>query len=233
MKFIFFGIIAFCLLVCEAPAQTQVPPGESKFIRSMMDFGVSKLSESIAEDNFDQIEGGGGALDWTILDNRVFLTGRWMEEVGTIKEGYSVFDYERELATAFVKRLEAEGFQVKNKSDRLFSISYQRGTTVGLIEVRTHFDEKSNYRMDFIFYESYLQQKAKRAAGRTVVTTSPAATSITVVEPGFVKRNISPRPTRPATPNTHTRTYYTGPKGGCYYLSPSGAKVYVNHSYCK
>lgn len=29
------------------------------------------------------------------------------------------------------------------------------------------------------------------------------------------------------------RTYYTGPKGGCYYLSGSGRRVYVDHSFCR
>lgn len=28
------------------------------------------------------------------------------------------------------------------------------------------------------------------------------------------------------------RTYYRGPRGGCYYLSSSGGKVYVDRSYC-
>lgn len=28
------------------------------------------------------------------------------------------------------------------------------------------------------------------------------------------------------------KTYYTWPKGGCYYLSSSGKKVYVSHQYC-
>lgn len=28
------------------------------------------------------------------------------------------------------------------------------------------------------------------------------------------------------------RKYYTGPKGGCYYYSSSGKKVYVDRSYC-
>lgn len=29
-----------------------------------------------------------------------------------------------------------------------------------------------------------------------------------------------------------SRTYIRGPRGGCYYLSSSGRKVYVDHSYC-
>lgn len=33
--------------------------------------------------------------------------------------------------------------------------------------------------------------------------------------------------------NVMTRTYYRGSKGGCYYLSSSGEKVYVDRSFCK
>lgn len=29
------------------------------------------------------------------------------------------------------------------------------------------------------------------------------------------------------------RSYYSGPRGGCYYLSAAGKKVYVDRSYCK
>ena len=29
-----------------------------------------------------------------------------------------------------------------------------------------------------------------------------------------------------------TRTYITGPRGGCYYINDNGNKVYVDHSFC-
>lgn len=29
-----------------------------------------------------------------------------------------------------------------------------------------------------------------------------------------------------------TRTYYNGPKGGCYYINKNGNKTYVDHSFC-
>lgn len=29
-----------------------------------------------------------------------------------------------------------------------------------------------------------------------------------------------------------TRTYYTGPRGGCYYINDNGRKEYVDHSFC-
>jgi hypothetical protein len=34
------------------------------------------------------------------------------------------------------------------------------------------------------------------------------------------------------TPAVATRTYYAGPKGGCYYLNSSGRKVYVDKKFC-
>lgn len=37
---------------------------------------------------------------------------------------------------------------------------------------------------------------------------------------------------RRTTTKSYSRTYYTGPRGGCYYLSSSGKKVYVDRSLC-
>jgi hypothetical protein len=36
----------------------------------------------------------------------------------------------------------------------------------------------------------------------------------------------------PAISFAQDRTYYTGSKGGCYYLTAAGKKVYVDKSYC-
>jgi hypothetical protein len=30
-----------------------------------------------------------------------------------------------------------------------------------------------------------------------------------------------------------SRKYYTGPRGGCYYINSRGNKQYVDHSYCR
>jgi hypothetical protein len=38
-------------------------------------------------------------------------------------------------------------------------------------------------------------------------------------------------PLEPTKP-TARRTYIRGPRGGCYYVSDSGRKVYVDHSMC-
>lgn len=40
------------------------------------------------------------------------------------------------------------------------------------------------------------------------------------------------RPSRPVKSTVSDRGYITGPRGGCYYLSGSGRKVYVDRSLC-
>jgi hypothetical protein len=37
---------------------------------------------------------------------------------------------------------------------------------------------------------------------------------------------------RRTTTKSYPRTYHTGPRGGCYYISSSGSKVYVDRSLC-
>jgi len=43
--------------------------------------------------------------------------------------------------------------------------------------------------------------------------------------------NYTPTNTTTKTKSTG-RTYYSGPKGGCYYINSAGKKTYVDHSYC-
>lgn len=57
----------------------------------------------------------------------------------------------------------------------------------------------------------------------------------TVVPTADAKAAATPKPpvTLTLTPTTTgTRVYQKGPRGGCYYLNSSGAKVYVDHKYC-
>jgi hypothetical protein len=42
----------------------------------------------------------------------------------------------------------------------------------------------------------------------------------------------TPSSTKTTRSSEPSRTYYRGPRGGCYYYSSSGKKVYVDHSYC-
>jgi micrococcal nuclease len=48
--------------------------------------------------------------------------------------------------------------------------------------------------------------------------------------------NTGTSTTTPSTPtktyDTGQKTYYDGPRGGCYYYTSHGTKVYVDHSYC-
>lgn len=58
---------------------------------------------------------------------------------------------------------------------------------------------------------------------------APAASSL----PATGIPDVPPAEATPSAPAGRTaRTYYVGPRGGCYYLSDSGRKVYVDHSYC-
>lgn len=46
--------------------------------------------------------------------------------------------------------------------------------------------------------------------------------------------DTKPKAATLASPGSTTtgRTYQKGPRGGCYYLNPSGSKVYVDKAYC-
>ena len=63
-------------------------------------------------------------------------------------------------------------------------------------------------------------RRLRPAAPDAAPATAPRATPST------------PRPAASRTSRT-TREYILGPRGGCYYLSPSGRKVYVDHAYCR
>ena len=52
-------------------------------------------------------------------------------------------------------------------------------------------------------------------------------------EGGKVVHVVATGSAAPRAAASSARSYSTGPRGGCYYLSSSGKKVYVDHSYCK
>ena len=63
--------------------------------------------------------------------------------------------------------------------------------------------------------------------------------STTVPQPQPTMQSQSPTPaSKPVALSsesaltTSTRTYAKGPRGGCYYLNPSGSKVYVDKKFC-
>jgi len=46
------------------------------------------------------------------------------------------------------------------------------------------------------------------------------------IEPNWIEKEVE------VIPETNSRIYYTGPRGGCYYYNSNGNKTYVEHFYC-
>lgn len=142
--------------------------GASKFTRNLG--GLSSLEaktnviQRIAGDGFDEIEAGGGLYDWTEVNGRIFLTRRWMVEIGKIKQGYSTFDFKKQLAGSIQKQLASEGFKIKPSKYNLGPLRYQRGTTVGTLDVLTFWLGSGNppLRMEFIFHKSYQRKSVRK-----------------------------------------------------------------------
>jgi len=112
----YFACLLFVLCVIKFPSYGQgelSPPGASMFIRTLgglsEENGRPDILQQIAGDKIDAVEGGGGVEDWTSLKGRVFLTRRWMVEIGKMSDGYS-YDFQKALATEMQKRLRSEGF---------------------------------------------------------------------------------------------------------------------------
>jgi len=63
----------------------------------------------------------------------------------------------------------------------------------------------------------------------TTVPSPPAEASVVKSEPVAVPLKAAEE--KPAA-DSQTRTYVKGPRGGCYYVNSSGAKVYVDKKYC-
>lgn len=70
-------------------------------------------------------------------------------------------------------------------------------------------------------------------------------TAVTPVQQSIVRENVDTKvqaPYKSSTKHTSTtksgsyktgRQYYTGPRGGCYYINSSGNKTYVDRSFCR
>jgi len=155
--------VAFLLLInLSVLGQAPVPKGASRFFneRGGLSFSSNKVDilQQVAGKYIDKTEAGGGIEDWTKVDGRVFARAAWMVEIGELKENYGVFDLEQALAAEMQKRLLAEGFALTPKKFDFHYVRYQKGTTVGTIEVRSFFVNSGNLplRLEFIFNESYL-----------------------------------------------------------------------------
>ncbi len=70
--------------------------------------------------------------------------------------------------------------------------------------------------------------------GKWIEPCNAAISSSIPVLPSAPPANTSPSSSSSGSsdPSGDGRTYTRGPRGGCYYLSPSGKKVYVDHSMC-
>ncbi len=167
-KYLLLAILISTQAVALHGQTISAPPGSSIFIRELAGLlesdGKPDLLSRIARDRIDVVEAGGGVEEWTAIDGRVFLTRRWMVEIGKVNEGYSTWDLEKALAEEFRKQLSSEGFSISPPTSQLYSTRYLKDKTVGTLEVRSFFLGNGNlpFRMEFIFNESYLISDKKR-----------------------------------------------------------------------
>jgi hypothetical protein len=153
------------LIACiSVPLSAQQPTGESRFIRefglSTKLGGLTALFSSAGGDKIDKIAAG-GTESKTEISGRVFITRRWDVEIGQFVEPFSAFDFEKGISQIIQSRLKKEGFKFKPVSMRIYGLDYSRGTTVGSIDLRTYFDEKSEYHMCFVFHESFVKKRKR------------------------------------------------------------------------
>jgi hypothetical protein len=171
MKKAAFILLIIFLTFASAFAQKKTDAskktGESAFIAA---FGLSETSggthallSEVAEGKIDKI-GSGGTEFKTEIGGRVFLTRRWDVEIGEFAKDYSSYDLDVGIKDVIQKRLKKEGFKFKplSKLGGLYSINYELGTTVGSIDLRSVFDEKSELHLFFIFHESYVIKRSGR-----------------------------------------------------------------------
>lgn len=168
MKDIFLSLAVALLVTFSGVAQKSLPKGASIFITEagglMSSNNKVDVIQQIAGARIDNVEGGGGVMDWTEAGGRVFLRTTWMVEIGKMDEDYGVYDFKRALAAEMQKRLLSEGFRLTPKNFNFRYIRYLKGSTQGSVEVRSFFLNSGNLplRMEFIFNESYRPLRKKR-----------------------------------------------------------------------
>lgn len=151
-----------------------VPYGESQFIRTLgglsFEYAETTFFDKLTAGKIDKIEGGGGVGEWSVVGNRIFLTRRWMIEIGEVKEGFAELSLERKLATDMRRQMKEAGFKLNPESYPLVPIRYQKGTTVGSVEMFSFFlgDGNVPLRLEFIFYESYLRKPLRRSKQKVI-----------------------------------------------------------------
>jgi len=158
-------VAAVVFLVCSSgKAQTRIPEGASNFFNergglNLMGNNIDPIRR-ISGNKVDNIEGGGGAADWARVSGRIFIRSAWMIEIGEMADGYGAFELEHSLAAEMQTKLVAEGFRLTPAKFDLHHIRYQKGSTIGTVEVRSFFLNSGNLplRYEFIFNESYLEK---------------------------------------------------------------------------
>ena len=156
-------------LICSSVfPQRSIPGGASSFFEERGGLSVSQskpdILQQIAARKIDKVESGGGAAEWTEVDGRVFVRAAWMVEIGEISKDFGVYDLERLLAAEMQKKLKSEGFHLMPATPNLHYIRYQKGSTIGTVEVRSCFLNGGNLplRYEFIFNEIYRPAKQMR-----------------------------------------------------------------------
>ena len=168
MNKILLTLAAMLLITFSGAAQKPTPQGASRFITELGGLALLPpkvdILRQIAGTKIYKVESGGGAADWTELDGRVFLRATWMVEIGDKASNYGVFDLEQGLAAELRSRLVSEGFRVTPKKVDFHYMRYQKGSTVGTLEVRSCFLNSGNLplRIEFIFNESYRRTTKRR-----------------------------------------------------------------------
>lgn len=66
----------------------------------------------------------------------------------------------------------------------------------------------------------------------TSAETAKKQTDVTKAKETTVKKSAPAKQAKPKRKSRSSRTYYTGPRGGCYYINSNGNKTYVDRSFC-
>lgn len=158
-------LAAMLFIGSSAAAQNLTPAGASDFFlrRGGLIFTEGKVNvlQQIASNKIDKVEAGGGPADWVSVDGRIFARATWMIEIGEMTKEFSSVELERLLADEMQKKLNSEGFRLNSAKFDLHYVRYQKGSTVGSMEMRSSFLNNGNLplRYEFIFNESYQPTK--------------------------------------------------------------------------
>lgn len=78
-----------------------------------------------------------------------------------------------------------------------------------------------------------LQADATNRADMRAELNAIMAPIVSGLSGGYAAASLSEQSRSASISTSPSRTYYLGPRGGCYYLTGGGAKVYVDRSMCR